>query len=569
MADTSERGSVKYLVQRVGQLKSERNSFDSHWKDLSEYVMPRRSRFITSSRNSGERGTSKIINSTATWALRVATSGLLAGVMSPARPWFKLEAPEQQINEMAGVPEWLEFVSNRMRQVFNASNLYRQAPMMFSELLQFGTGCITHVDDFDDVARFYAHTVGSYVIDCDERGMANVLAREFEMTAAQMAQRFGYDKVSDGVRNALDRGDYSTWFQVSHLIEPTDGWKPGNPFSKRYTSYYFEPGKSGLNTESLLEKSGFSSFPAYCPRWETTGEDVYGTNCPGMTALGDTIALQLLERRKAMALDKLVNPPLRGPASLRNARVSTLPGGVNIYDTDGTGAKLEPIYQVSPDLQHMGIEIERHERRIKEDYFVDLFRAISDMEGIQPRNQLDLIQRNEERLLQLGPVLESVLGEFLSPLIDRTFEQMMSAGILPEAPEALSGSELKVEYISPLVVAQRSVAAGSIERLTGFIGGLAQLGYQEALQKFDPMQAVDEYARAVGVPARVVVPDEIAQQKVAALQQQAAAARALEQGQQVANMAKMAADAKTDETDPNLLTDSRDALAGQPRERRA
>ncbi len=112
------------------------------------------------------------------------------------------------------------------------------------------------------------------------------------------------------------------------------------------------------------------------------------------------------------------------------------------------------------------------ERRIDEAFYVDMFLAITNMEGIQPKNQLELMQRNEERLLQLGPVLERIHGEFLDGLIDRTFDQMVEGNLLPPAPPEIQGKRLKVNYISSLAQARLRLYAGIVKWACQFRRGL-------------------------------------------------------------------------------------------------
>lgn len=549
-----ERSLYDHLNQQLGALRQERSSFISHYQDLSRNVQPRRGRFLTTERNRGEASRHErntIINSHGTQALRTARAGMLSGVMSPARPWFALETPDPELMEFLPVKVWLSKVETIMRAVFNASNLYNMAPTMIEEMLLFGTGCMTHVDDFDDVARFYTHTAGSYMLAQDEDYKINTIGREYEATTEQLVRKYGLGNVSTGVKNAYDSGAYHKWWPVAHIIEPNPDYSKENPISqrKRWRSIYFEP--SCAEKDKFLRKSGFDGFPAYCPRWEVTGEDIYATNCPGMTALGDIKALQILEKRKAQAIDKQVNPPLKGPASLRNVPVSSLPGGLTIYD-QGQGEGLSPVYEVKTNLQDVLMDIDKHEKRIDRAFYVDMFLAISNMDGIQPRNEFELSQRNQERLLQIGPALEQFHGEFLNRLIDRTFDQLVKANVLPPPPQELQGSPLKVTYISTLAMAQRAVATGGIDRLSAFVGGLAKIGYEGALDKFDADQAIDEYANVIGVPPRLVVPDDIVAQRRAERQKQQQAMMAAEMAQSAANTAKMASDAKTSE--PSLLT---------------
>ena len=85
------------------------------------------------------------------------------------------------------------------------------------------------------------------------------------------------------------------------------------------------------------------------------------------------------------------------------------------------------------------------------------------MEGVQPRNQLELTPRNQERLLQLGPTLERQFGEFLDPLISRTFNQMIRVpDLVPPPPPELENRPLKPRYISTLAMAQQVISTGNI-----------------------------------------------------------------------------------------------------------
>ena len=76
----------------------------------------------------------------------------------------------------------------------------------------------------------------------------------------------------------------------------------------------------------MLRVSGFHDWPVMTTRWDVQGNDPYG-RCPGMDALGDIKQLQQETRRKAQAIDKMVNPPLLADVQLKNQPMSLLPGG--------------------------------------------------------------------------------------------------------------------------------------------------------------------------------------------------------------------------------------------------
>ena len=490
-------------------LKQERQSFDAHAKDLAQNIQPRRGRFLTSDRNKGGKRHQFIINSHATWALRTARTGLFAGVMNPARPWFRYRTDDPDLMEFGPVKVWLNQVEMLHRDIFDEGNLYNMAPTMLGELMLFGTGCMLHVDDFDDVARFYTQTFGSYVIAQNARQQVTTLGREYEQTVEQLVKQFGLGNVSQTVRDQWDQGTYDTWHPVVHVIEPNPNFDPRRPGSrfKAWRSVKYQPNNS--DKDKFLSRGGLDRFPAYCPRWEVTGEDIYGTDCPAMTSLGDIRGLQIEEKRKAQAIAKMVNPPLKGPASLRGKPVASTPGGLTTYDTGQGQEKLSSVYTTDPRIQELMLDIEKVEGRIDKAFFVDLFMSISNLEGVQPKSEFQLSQVNQESLIQLAPTLGRVHGEFLERMVDRLFDQTVQADILPEAPPELQGKELKVEFISSLAQAQHAVAVGDIERFFAFISNLAQIpGYENVTDKGDADQAVDVYGHLSGTPARLVVPDD-------------------------------------------------------------
>lgn len=534
-----------YLNRRYNEMDREYKTFEPHFKQLSEFIDPRRGRYFVEDRNKGDKRFKNIINNRATKALRKATAGMMAGAMSPSRPWFVWTLMDTDLLEDEGVKNWLSLFQRLILMVLSKSNAYNMAPLMLRELLLFGTGCMTHVDDFDDIARFYTHTIGSYRIAQNHKLKVDTLGREFQMTAIQMVRKFGLDKVSVAVKSQYDRGNYEGWFTVRHLIElnpKRDSSELGSEFMP-FRSVYWEK-----NTKSFLSRKGFEGFPAYVPRWELAGEDIYSVNCPGMTNLGDIKQLQQQEKEKAKAIAKAGTPPLQGPPNLRNQPVANMPGGLTI---NSSNQKIESIYSVDPRIQEMLFDINSTEDRIDEGFFVDMFMAITDMKGIQPKNELQLSQINQERLLQIGPVLEQVHGEWLDRMVRRVAKQILDADIMPPAPEALQGRELDVEFVSALAMAQRSVTTSAIERTVNFAGQMTEAGF-DVRDKINGDRAIEDYAGFVGAPTKIIVPDD----EVAAIRQKRAEeeqrAKQIEMATQAANAMKIASDSKLG--DENVLS---------------
>ena len=529
------------------QLDNERSTFKSHWRDLNDYILPRRARFFVSDANKGDRRNLKIIDSTATLAARTLRSGMMGGITSPARPWFRLTIPDAKLAENNEVKLWLHNVTQRMTTIFLRSNLYNVLPIIYGDLGVFGTGAMIMEEDFNNVLRFYPFPIGSYMVANDEKLMVNVFMREFRMTVRQVVNRFGrdpqnpknikWDNISSHARSLWNTGNPEAWMDIVHVITPNEKYDPNRLESKykKYISVYYEQGFAGNNQTGMhnlgvdetkfLSEKGYDFFPVLCPRWEVTGEDVYGTDCPGMTALGDIKQLQSVEKRSLLGIEKMVNPPLIGPTAMRNSKVSVLPGDVTYVDVREGLQGFRSVYDVRFDVQKTEGKQDQTRQRISRVFYEDLFLMLanSDRRQITAR---EIEERHEEKLLALGPVLEQLNQDLLDPLIDNSFKIMADQGLIPPAPDQIRGSELKVEYISIMAQAQKIVGIGGIDRFVNFAGQIAASA-PTVLDKIDGDQLLDIYADLTSIPPGIVRSDEA----VAQIRQQRADAQAKEQQQ--------------------------------------
>jgi hypothetical protein len=551
------------FIKRVSLLKQGRTSFESHWRELAAHMAPRRGRWSLSGTNQGDKRHQSIIDGTPRFSARVLASGMMAGLTSPARPWFQLTTPDPDLAEFAAVKEWLHTVTQRMRDVFAKSNFYKAAPVVYGELGVFGTGCALGLEDDQTLIRWYPQTVGSYWLAQSERLQVDTVYREMRWTVRQVVAKFGLDNVSDRVRTAYQRGDGENVCDVVHFIEPNDSHVLGRlgPRGKPIRSCWYELDST---EDRVLAEGGYYSTPLLAPRWEIAGEDIYGSS-PGMDALGDAKSLQFQQKRKAQAIDKMVDPPLTGPTALRNQRISLLPGDVTYVDVNQVGAGLKSIYDVSLNPSMLLEDTQEIQKRIETAFFADLFLmlAMSDRREITAR---EVEERHEEKLLMLGPVLEQLNDEFLDPAIDRTFDVMLRGGLIPPPPRELEGVDLKVEYISILAQAQKRVALGAIDRLTGFVGNLAALKQDPSVfDKLDIDQAIDEYALACGTAPSIVRPDDEVEAVREGRAQAQQAAQMAQMAQPAAQLAGAAAQLGSTKSDPDsLLATLTGAVSGAP-----
>ena len=537
------------LLKQVALLNNDRSSFEPHWRELSDFINPRGSRFLVTDVNRNDRRNTKTVDPTATLANRTLSSGMMSGITSPARPWFKLATPDPDMMDYGPVKLWLEAVQRRMNEVYNKSNLYQSLPLLYSSLGTYSTGAMAVLEDDEDVIRTMMFPIGSYYLANSARGSVDTCYRKFTMTVRQLVMEFGMSNVSTSVKGLWESGSYETWIEVIHAVYPNIDRDTGKLDSKnkRVKSVYFEVGG---DNDKLLRESGFDEFPIMAPRWEVNGEDVYGSSCPGMIALGQVRALQVEQMRKAQLIDKATNPPMVAPTSLRTQRVSLLPGGVTYLDVMTGQDGLKPAYLVNPNTADLLADIQDTRQMINSAYFVDLFMML---QNINTRSMPveAVIEMKEEKLLMLGPVLERLNDECLNPLIDRTFSIMARKNLLPPPPDVLQGMPLKIEYISVMEQAQKSIGLSSLSSTVGFIGQLAQVK-PEALDKLDTDQAIDAFAEMSGVSPTVIVPQEQVNQLREERAQQQQQQQAMAMGMAAAQGAKTLSEAQT--ADPSVLT---------------
>ncbi len=573
----SKRNRLEILRQN---LQLERQSFIPLWQDCNDFILSSAGRFFIDDVNRGDRRNLKIINSTGTMAANTLHAGMMSGITSPARPWFRLASPDPDMNEYGAVKEWTHLVAQRMNAVFTKSNLYKVLP--YRLLGTFGTAPFSLESHFDNLIHFQNYAPGSYCIAVDEYGKVNVFFRWWKMKVRNLVSRFGkkdqhgnidWSNFSVQVKNQYDRGNYDAWIEVAHVICPNEDHVYGSKFGKqkKFLSCYYETGTSQVSgardymsnnadNDKYLEESGYDQFPVLCPRWQVTGEDSYATDWPGLTAIGDIKQLQHSEKKYGKALDKLVDPPMIYPSNMANSKVSLLPGDSIFGDVRDGLQGARSLHDVNLRIDHLDMKISKIEQRIQRAYYEDLFLMIARDDRNDRATAKEISVKEEERLLAVGPVLEQINQDVLDPMIDMTFAHMLKAGLIPPPPE-LEGMQLKIEYISIMAQAQKMIGVGTSERFMNSILTIAP-AYPQVWDKVDVDQYVDNYSDNLSIAPGIVRTDE-------AVENLRAAQKEVHEKQSMAeNIPAIAGAAKTlSETDvsgDNALTElMNQAQAGQ------
>jgi hypothetical protein len=523
---------VSELDAHIIALEATRYSWWLHWRELAEYLLPRRMRWLYPWNNNWNRGAplnQNIINNTPTIAARTLAAGMLAGTTSPAKPWFRLAPTDATLSDEYEVKVWLEEARNRMMRVMSSSNYYTSKGVQLFDEVVFGTSPMIIYEHPDKVIHCYVPTPGEYFCECDGDFDVTGLYRRYPLTLSQVASTFGVENMPADLQSAYSgsTGARTREVIVCHAIQPNPAWSPsagsgtdpyGVPKMFRYREVYWLWGR---NAEMPLRIKGFHDKPFSALRWDTFGNDAYGRS-PGMDALGDTKQLQFEEKRKAQAIDKMVRPPMVADVSMKNEPASLLPGAVTYVPNLGPGTGFRPVYQVIPPITELQKDIQGVEQRIRDTFFNGLFQVLPIDTAVRTATEWDV--RQQEKMILLGPVLERNDTEGLGPDIRRIFSICARMGVFPEMPPALKGTSLKIEYVSMLSELQRGSMTTAIERTLTMAGNLVGV-MPNIMDNIDGDVAVREYGGLLRIDPRVLrAPDGVEQIRTARNAQEAAAA---------------------------------------------
>lgn len=517
----------------------ERQYWFSHWRDVSDYFLPRRYPWLMSQKEvrTADRRNRKLLDSTSTLAVRTLASGMMNGITSPARPWFRLRIAgftEESMSYNAKV--WLEETERRVMLLMAESNFYNSLAVLYLEWCTFGTASMSIYEDFEDVFRCYNFSLGEFYLTQDETQRVNRHGRRFTRTVEQLIGEFGIDSLSNNTKVLAQRGAEALLqeIDVAHIIEPNldDGLLSG---PAKWREVYWE---AGGDDGKYLAIRPLYEWPCISPRWELLGNDVYGTS-PAQDALADVQQLQtvLLERAKGLA--KQVSPPLIVDQQLRNRPKALGAGGITYAATSGQNFGAKEAYNVQLPYAELANDIVELQKRIRETCHNNLFNMISQLDTVRSATEIDA--RREEKLVHLGPVLERFYNEGLDPALRRIFGIIQRAGLLPEPPQELVDTPVEIQYVSVLSDAQRASGTIAIERFVAFAGQLTGV-YPEVRDLPDVEELLRDYAENIGIkPKGLRSREDVAQSKQAAAQQ-AQLAQTAAIGNDLASGAKVLSD---------------------------
>ncbi len=506
---------TKNIMARFDRLKTGRQNWETHWQEVADYMQPRKAD-VTRTRSKGDKRTELVFDSSPIQAVELLAASLHGMLTNPSTPWFSLRYKDEGLDSDDEAKLWLEGVTETMYTAFNRSNFQQEIFELYHDLITFGTAAMFIEEDQNDLLKFSTRHINEIYITENDKGRIDTVYRRFKITLRAAAQQFG-GSLSEEAKKKVDKDPFDE-IDILHAVYPRQDF---NPAKKDKQNMEFESVYLEYKNGNELSVGGFVEFPFVVPRYLKASHEIYGRS-PAMTALPDVKMLNEMSKTTIKAAQKQVDPPLLVPDDGFLLPVRTVPGGLNFYRS-GTRDRIEPLNIGANNPLGLNME-EQRRTAIRNVFYVDQLML---QQGPQ-MTATEVIQRNEEKMRLLGPVLGRLQSELLKPMIDRCFAILLRNNQFSQAPDFLSGQDIEIEYVSPLAKAQKGTELSSITRAIEILGSLANVAPVFDYINFDAL--VKHVADLVGVP-----------QKVLKLQSQVNAEReqAAQQQQQMAQMQQL------------------------------
>ena len=481
---------AKNLLKRYDRLKSQRQNWESHWQEVADYMQPRKAD-VTKTRSRGDKRTELIFDSSPLQSVELLAASLHGMLTNPSTPWFSLRFKAEDIEFEDEAKEWLESATETMYAAFNKSNFQQEIFELYHDLITFGTAAMFVEEDDEDILKFSTRHINEIFIAENDKGRIDTVFRKFKLSARAAIQKFG--DVSTNITTVAKKDPYEE-VEMLHAVYPRSDFNPKKQDKQNmpFESVYIEAG-----TGEELSVSGFREFPFVVPRYLKASHEIYGRS-PAMTALPDVKMLNEMSKTTIKSAQKQVDPPLLVPDDGFILPVRTVPGGLNFYRA-GTRDRIEPL-NIGANTP-LGLNMEEQRRNsIRNAFYVNQLM----MQTGPQMTATEVIQRNEEKMRLLGPVLGRLQSELLKPLIDRAFALILRKNLFKPAPEFLSGKDIEIEYVSPLAKAQKSSELQSIMRAIEIMGSLSNIA--PVFDHINMDKLVRHLADIVGVPQKILKP---------------------------------------------------------------
>jgi len=503
------------LCSRWTRLKRDRSLFDELFREVATWIMPRRQGFFESPER-GQKLQLELFDSTAPRANRTLAAAVHGALTTTQMSWFGLRFRQKKLNQLVAARRWLDECTQLMHSALAESNFDGEAVEYYEDLFGFGTACLLHEEQDEEVAQrvgfqgfsFRALPLTDYWVREDRTGRVAEVFLELRMDNQSVVEWPGF-KVTDRMLEEAKSDPEKPRSVVLHIkfnrkARRVPVGQLAGPTQRRWLATYVDP-----KEKLVLKRDGYYELPVHITRIGKKSGEVYGRGI-GIDVLPDVKTLNKAKELGLKAWEKVLDPPLKRRHKGVMGRVRTYAGGITdvrrmedlqaLYDSNAFR------FDVS-ELKHRDLQM-----AIERAYFIDQLQ-LPPVQESKTMSATEVEVRYEQMQKLLGPSLGAIVYEFMNPLIVRCFAMMLRKDALPPPPPELLelSPGIDVEYVGPFSRAQKMSNVVAIQRWLGDLVAVAEIN-PEVMDGVDWDAYRKELADRYGVPAAVQRSEDEVQQ---------------------------------------------------------
>ena len=417
-------------------------------------------------------------------------SGFFSHMFPPNTVWAKYRHPSPQIMQNKKVADYFENVSRIIHETLINSNFSQEEFQSLLSLGCFGTNCLSVQEDEKRGIKFQNYVIDDVRIAENYLHEVDTVAREYELTARQVLQKFGEDAIKEAklehILNDIETGK-NTKYKFIQFVAPRKDFTVG---SKKNTDKPFASYHVSRKTKEIILESGFDFNPYKVSRFMVGNEETNGRS-PMSMVLGTARRTNVIYRSMMIAAEQHANPQWLVPDDDSVSGLSNRAGAFIKWRATNPVGKPERL-QANGNPQLAKEIFDLHELQIKRMFFNHLFRPLDDYRNM---TATEVNERMTTDLMTLAPFVARYIEEHINPIMVHVYYILQKQNKLPDMPQELRQSPTyEVDYVGRLSLATKSFETmGAVNTLRIF-GELSQMNPEmiDSLKNVDPDQLFRE-----------------------------------------------------------------------------
>lgn len=504
----------KATAKRYETLKSNASTHFQHCDEMAPFMAPSRVG-IMGRRSPGQRQNREVFDSQTMMAAELMANFVAGQVVNPQQLWGTMRLRHPRPRAQDAINEWLEECRDRQLAEYSDSMFYAEGVEALTDWGGFGTGYLMREERPQPVNqvikgfrgfRYEAQKTGRFLIVDGADGLVDSAYDERDMTAQQMADRWGKDKLPDKAKQALENGKPDDVFTIIHAVYPrsmADQRYAAGAMKMPWASCWVEK-----DAKHLIHEGGYRSFPGSVFRYTRTPGEVFGRG-RGQLAFPDTWTLNTAKRMGLEDWALKIKPPVMVSHDSVVGTLRLVPGGPSSLNTRGRSIRdvIGPWETGShPEVSH--IKEEELRKSIRQVFFVDQILMLmevnkSEMTAEEWRSKIGLLFKI------MGPVYGRTEHEWLRREWDGAFDELLEAGVFSPPPKEIfeTDGQIDVVFNNPIARAQRQ---GDVEAMRLTVEDLTPMAAfaPNVFDRIDPRKSADLIMEIRGYPARATRNDD-------------------------------------------------------------